>query len=89
MAAEPQAKKPRTMVKKVGTHSGSFHCDEALGCYLLRQTASFKSSPVVRSRDPEVLQGLDVVIDVGGIYDPGRMTSHCLNQKGLQSGHES
>lgn len=23
---------------KIGTHNGSFHCDEALGCALLRRT---------------------------------------------------
>ena len=24
--------------KTIGTHSGTFHCDEALGCFLLHQT---------------------------------------------------
>ncbi|GMH34452.1 hypothetical protein BSKO_02286 [Bryopsis sp. KO-2023] len=54
---------------RIGTHSGAFHCDEALGCWLLRNTDRFKDAQVVRSRDPEVLKDLNAVIDVGGVYD--------------------
>jgi len=25
----------------IGTHSGTFHCDEALGCWMLKQTEQF------------------------------------------------
>ncbi|PRW61099.1 UPF0160 -like [Chlorella sorokiniana] len=57
------------MALKIGTHSGSFHCDEALGCFLLQQTQRFAGAEVVRSRDPELLKTLDVVVDVGGVYD--------------------
>jgi hypothetical protein len=57
--------------KTIATHSGSFHCDEALGCYLLRCTDAFAGARIVRSRDPDVLKGADVVIDVGAVYDPG------------------
>lgn len=56
----------------VGTHSGTFHCDEALGCWLLKQTDEFKDAAVVRTRDQSVLNTLDVIIDVGGEYDPGQ-----------------
>lgn len=56
----------RPMGKKIGTHSGTFHCDEALGCWLLRRTAQFHNAEIVRTRDPEVLRDLDIVIDVGG-----------------------
>jgi len=59
----------RSMVR-IGTHSGSFHCDEALGCFMLKQLPEFKDADIVRSRDPEVLKDLDVVIDVGGTYEP-------------------
>lgn len=58
------------MTLKIGTHSGSFHADESLACHLLLQTAKFKGSEIVRSRDPAVLATCDVVVDVGGIYDP-------------------
>lgn len=55
---------------KIGTHSGTFHCDEALGCFLLQQCEQFKDCSIVRSRDPAVLADCDVVIDVGGVYEP-------------------
>ena len=38
--------------KVIGTHSGTFHCDEALAVFMLRQTEQFKGADVVRSRDP-------------------------------------
>lgn len=59
----------RKMVK-IGTHDGTFHCDEALGCFLLQRTKEFKGADIVRSRVPAVLAELDVVIDVGAVYDP-------------------
>ena len=59
----------RAMVR-IGTHSGTFHCDEALGCYLLRKTSQFGDAEIVRSRDPGLLADLDCIIDVGGVYDP-------------------
>ena len=31
----------RTAVS-IGTHNGTFHCDEALGCWMLRQTERFQ-----------------------------------------------
>jgi uncharacterized UPF0160 family protein len=45
-------------------------CDTALGCFLLQRTALYENAEVVRSRDPEVLAALDIVIDVGAVYDP-------------------
>ena len=56
----------------IGTHNGTFHCDEALGCFLLQQTDRFRNAEVVRSRDQDTLKDLDIVIDVGGVYDPSR-----------------
>lgn len=63
----------RSAARRIGTHSGSFHCDEALACYMLRQTKAFRDAPVVRSRDPAVLDPLDILVDVGGVYDPERL----------------
>jgi len=57
---------------RIGTHSGTFHADEALGCFLLRRTGEFRGAEIVRSRDPEVLGALDCLVDVGGEYDPPR-----------------
>jgi len=55
--------------KVIGTHSGCFQADEAMGCFLLRQLAEYRLSKIVRSRDPKVLETCDIVIDVGGVYD--------------------
>ncbi|KAL8138870.1 hypothetical protein V2J09_004871 [Rumex salicifolius] len=61
-----------TAVKRVGTHHGSFHCDEALGCFMIRLTDKFSGAEIVRTRDSQVLETLDAVLDVGGVYDPSR-----------------
>ncbi|KAJ1727971.1 hypothetical protein LPJ61_004293, partial [Coemansia biformis] len=57
------------MPKVIGTHSGTFHCDEALACYMLRQLGEYSDAKIVRSRDPAVLDTCDIVVDVGGVYD--------------------
>jgi hypothetical protein len=31
-------------LKIIGTHNGTFHCDEALAVFLLRQTATYRDS---------------------------------------------
>ncbi|XP_073130669.1 uncharacterized protein [Henckelia pumila] len=59
-------------VKRVGTHNGSFHCDEALGCFMIRLTNKFSEAHIVRTRDSQVLDTLDAVLDVGGVYDPAK-----------------
>ena len=38
----------------IGTHSGAFQADEALGVYMLRQLPQYQQAALVRSRDPEV-----------------------------------
>ena len=53
----------------IGTHSGTFQADEALGVWMLRQTEAYRHARVVRSRDPATLGPLEIVIDVGGVYD--------------------
>lgn len=95
--------KKRAMVR-IGTHDGTFHCDEALGVYILRRTAvsagatpaacvfaaashsdpaswtqAFKDAEVVRTRVPEVLNDLDIVLDVGAVYDPGAQETLTAN----------
>ena len=53
----------------IATHDGAFHCDEALGCHLLRRTRAFAGAAIDRSRDGERWAKADVVIDVGAVYD--------------------
>lgn len=57
---------------RIGTHNGTFHCDEALACALLRLLPEYQDAEIVRTRDPEKLASCDVVVDVGGEYDPQR-----------------
>lgn len=64
---------PTPSSKVIGTHSGTFQADEAMGVFLLRQCPEYRNSKVVRSRDLEVLEKLDIVIDVGGIYDHSKL----------------
>ncbi|OVA14756.1 Metal-dependent protein hydrolase [Macleaya cordata] len=69
--------------KRVGTHNGSFHCDEALGCFMIRLTDKFYEAEIVRTRDSQVLETLDAVLDVGGVYDPSQ-DRYDHHQKGFQ-----
>ena len=65
----PPTKRART-TPLLGTHSGTFHCDEALAVFLLRLLPAYgPTAPLVRSRDPAVLEECTVVVDVGGVYD--------------------
>ncbi|XP_051931619.1 UPF0160 protein MYG1, mitochondrial [Hippocampus zosterae] len=58
--------------KKIGTHNGTFHCDEVLACFFLRQLPEYKNAEIVRTRDPAQLACCDIVVDVGGEFDPQR-----------------
>ena len=53
----------------IGTHNGHFHADEALAVYMLRLLPAYASSPLVRTRDPALLETCHTVVDVGGVYD--------------------
>eukprot|EP00743_Colponemidia_sp_Colp-15_P002380 GILK01002579.1.p2 GENE.GILK01002579.1~~GILK01002579.1.p2 ORF type:complete len:341 (+),score=46.25 GILK01002579.1:2008-3030(+) len=57
---------------RIGTHDGSFHCDEVLACSMLRLLPVFEQAEIVRSRDPAVLDQMDIVVDVGAVFDPAR-----------------
>lgn len=57
---------------RIGTHDGTFHCDEVLACALLKLLPQYKDASVVRSRSQSVLDTCDIVVDVGGEYDPSR-----------------
>lgn len=53
----------------VGTHSGTFHCDEVLGCALLQNLPKYNKISIVRTRNPAELVKCHLVMDVGAIYD--------------------
>lgn len=70
--AENGAKKPKIAVapNTIGTHSGTFHCDEILACYILSKHPDFHSHKVLRTRDQQLLDQCDIVVDVGSVFDP-------------------
>ncbi|KDQ63733.1 hypothetical protein JAAARDRAFT_29765, partial [Jaapia argillacea MUCL 33604] len=69
-SSEQPVKKQRLNPSKViGTHNGTFHCDEALAVFMLRQTTLYRDADLKRTRDPAVLGTCDIVVDVGGVYD--------------------
>lgn len=67
----------------IGTHNGTFHCDEALACALLRHVPRFATATIVRTRDPEALARCDVVVDVGAEFDAARHR-YDHHQRGFQ-----
>ncbi|VDH93711.1 Hypothetical predicted protein [Mytilus galloprovincialis] len=71
MTSSPPAKKA-CIEMKIGTHNGSFHCDEVLACFLLKQLPTYKDAEIIRTRDQKVLDTCDIVVDVGGIFDPSK-----------------
>lgn len=65
--------------KRVGTHNGRFHADEVLSTAILKEIFDLE---VIRSRDPEVLKGLDIVYDVGD----GEFDHHQVEKKYRENG---
>lgn len=57
----------------IGTHSGTFHCDDAMAVAMLKTLDRFKNAEVRRSRDPKVWATCDIVVDVGGEYNTEKM----------------
>ncbi|KAI3898746.1 hypothetical protein MKW98_000859, partial [Papaver atlanticum] len=44
---------PPVSFSRNGTHNGRFHCDKALGCFMIRLTDNSLMPEVVHSRDPQ------------------------------------
>lgn len=59
-----------TTKKLIGTHSDTFHCDEVLATTMLLYTNEYKDSLIVRTRQEDIFDKLDIVCDVGAIYNP-------------------
>lgn len=53
--------------KRVCTHNGTFHCDEVLACWMLKQI--HPALLIVRSRKKEDIEECDFVVDVGSKFD--------------------
>jgi uncharacterized UPF0160 family protein len=62
--------------KIIATHNGNFHADDVFSVAALKSILpAFK---LIRTRDAELINKADIVIDVGGEYDPeaGRFDHH-------------
>ncbi|WP_415231158.1 MYG1 family protein [Psychromonas sp.] len=63
-------------IKTIATHNGNFHADDVFSIAALKQI--FPSFKLIRTRDLELIGKADIVLDVGGEYDPdaGRFDHH-------------
>ena len=57
-------------LKKIGTHNGAFHVDEILACAMLKKLPEYADAEIIRTRDSKILDECDIVVDVGGVFDP-------------------
>lgn len=73
MASEVTVKRAKMDTVNIGTHNGHFHADEALAVYMLRLLPQYASASLVRTRDPAILDTCHTVVDVGGVYDDGKL----------------
>ena len=62
--------------KTIATHNGNFHADDVFSIAAL--SSIYPSFKLIRTRDLELIGKADIVIDVGGEYDPdaGRFDHH-------------
>jgi uncharacterized UPF0160 family protein len=75
----------RRPLLKVATHSGTFHADDVFA-YTILKTATVGHLELTRTRDGEMLAAIDVVFDVGGIFDPAaRRYDHHMRDKPLRA----
>ncbi len=54
--------------KTIATHDGNFHADDVFSVAALKSI--FPDIKVIRTRDLELIAKADIVVDVGGEYDP-------------------
>jgi uncharacterized UPF0160 family protein len=74
------------MGKTIVTHGpGSFHADDVGAITILKEI--YPDAKIIRTRDMDIINSADIVVDVGLIYDPskGRFDHH---QKGGAAVHE-
>lgn len=74
--------------KTIATHNGSFHADDVFGVAVLQGV--FPSNTLIRTRDPQQIDGADFAVDVGGVWDPatGRFDHHQRGFAGARPAYE-
>jgi len=61
-------------MKKLVTHSGTFHADDIYSYAVL--SSIFRHHSLSRTRDPQVIESGDIVFDVGEVYDGSTRFDH-------------
>ena len=69
-SAQGGGKEKKKKEKVIGTHDGTFHCDEVLACWMLKQVPQFKDAKIMRTHLAGKLKWCHVVVDIGGVYEP-------------------
>eukprot|EP00475_Leptophrys_vorax_P012131 TRINITY_DN1855_c0_g1_i1.p2 TRINITY_DN1855_c0_g1~~TRINITY_DN1855_c0_g1_i1.p2 ORF type:complete len:321 (-),score=102.12 TRINITY_DN1855_c0_g1_i1:2053-3015(-) len=41
-----------------------------MACFMLQQLPEYTDAPIVRTRDVDTLKACEIIVDVGGVYDP-------------------
>ena len=54
----------------VATHNGKFHKDDVLSVAIVKLALPDHKINVVRTRDEDIINAADIVLDVGGVCDP-------------------
>lgn len=72
------------MSKQIVTHSGIFHPDDIFAVATL--LLIFPDAIVTRSRDKDVVEGADIAVDIGGVYDAEllRFDHHQIGGAGMR-----
>lgn len=58
----------------IATHDGSFHADETLACAVISYL--YERCEVIRTRDPNLMETADIIIDVSGLNDDKHFDHH-------------
>jgi len=76
-------------MKTLITHNGIFHADEVFAIAALR--AAGHDYEIVRSRNHEIIETADIVVDVGGVYNPAafRFDHHHFQKDDEQYGRSA
>ena len=75
----------------LGTHDGSFHCDEAMALSFLKILPEYRDSEILRSRNPDLLAQCHLVVDVGAVFDAekNRFDHHQREFTGVLEGYNT
>ncbi len=60
-------------MKTVATHNGKFHPDDVFAVASIMMIEGKENIKVIRTRDQDVIDKADWVVDVGGLYEPDKL----------------